>query len=117
MKVLVLGSGAREHALVARLAAERDVSEIVCVPGNPGIARHARCVAADIRDVDAVAAIAEREQIELTVVGPEVPLSVGVADRFAAEGRWIVGPTRAAAALETSKAFAKAFMARHRVPT
>src|SRR5437868_1244766 len=117
MRVLVLGSGAREHALVARLAADRDVSEIVCAPGNPGIARHARLVAADIRDVDAVLAVADREQIDLTIVGPELPLSVGVSDRFMAESRWLVGPTRAAAALETSKAFAKAFMARHRVPT
>jgi len=117
MNVLVLGSGAREHALVARLTADRDVSAIVCAPGNPGIAQHARTVAADLRDVDAVAAIAEREHIDLTVVGPELPLSVGVADRFAAEGRWLVGPTQNAAALETSKAFAKAFMARHDVPT
>jgi len=117
MNVLVVGSGAREHALVARLAEERDVSDIVCAPGNPGIARLARPIAIDVRDVDALAALAERERIDLTVVGPEVPLSVGIADRFASEGRLLVGPTRAAAALETSKAFAKSFMERHGVPT
>jgi len=117
MRVLVLGSGAREHALAARLAAERDVGEVVCAPGNPGIAQIARTVPADLSDPDAVLALAAREQIDLTVVGPELPLSVGVADRFAADQRLLFGPTRAGAALESSKAFAKAFMARHNVPT
>ena len=117
LKVLVLGGGAREHALASRLAAERDVAEVVCAPGNPGIARVARLAAADLSDPDALAALADREQIDLTVVGPELPLSVGVADRFAADGRLLFGPTQAAAALESSKAFAKAFMARHQVPT
>jgi phosphoribosylamine---glycine ligase len=117
MRVLVLGSGAREHALVARLAADRDVGEIVAAPGNPGIARLARVVAVDPADRDAALALAEREQIDLTVVGPELPLSLGIADRFAAEGRLLFGPTGAAARLESSKAFAKAFMARHDVPT
>jgi phosphoribosylamine--glycine ligase len=117
MRVLVLGSGAREHALAARLSAERDVGEVLCAPGNPGIARIARTLAADLADPDALLALAAREQIDLTVVGPELPLSVGIADRFAADGRLLFGPTRAAAALESSKAFAKAFMARHQVPT
>jgi phosphoribosylamine--glycine ligase len=117
MRVLVLGSGAREHALAARLSAERDVGEVLCAPGNPGIARIARTLAADLADPDALLALAAREQIDLTVVGPELPLSVGIADRFAADDRLLFGPTRAAAALESSKAFAKAFMARHQVPT
>ena len=117
LRVLVLGGGAREHALAARLAAERDVAEVVCTPGNPGIAHVARIAGADLSDPDALLALADREQIDLTVVGPELPLSVGVADRFAADGRLLFGPTRAAAALESSKAFAKAFMARHHVPT
>src|SRR5712691_453714 len=117
MRVLVLGSGAREHALASRLAAERDVAEVLCAPGNPGIAHVARIASADLGDADALLALAEREQIDLTVVGPELPLSIGVADRFAADGRLLFGPTRAAAALESSKAFAKAFMARHHVPT
>jgi phosphoribosylamine---glycine ligase len=117
MRLLVLGSGAREHALVARLASDRDVGEIVAAPGNPGIARLARTVAVDPADLDAVAALAEREQIDLTIVGPELPLSLGVADRFTEEGRLLFGPTAAAARLESSKAFAKSFMARHGVPT
>src|SRR5204863_1275320 len=117
MRVLVVGSGAREHALVARLAAEREVDELVCSPGNPGIARLARVIPYNQLDPDELAALAARERIDLTVVGPELPLSVGVADRFAAAGCLLVGPTRAAAALESSKAFAKAFMARHGVPT
>ena len=117
MRVLVIGSGAREHALVARLALDRDVGEIIAAPGNPGIARLARVVPIDPAVPDAVLAVADREQIDLTVVGPELPLSLGIADRFAADGRLLFGPTAAAARLESSKAFAKAFMARHGVPT
>ena len=117
MRVLVLGSGAREHALVARLSAERDVGELIAAPGNPGIARLARTVPVDIADIDAVSRLADREQIDLTVVGPELPLSLGLGDRFAAQRRLLFGPTAAAAQLESSKAFAKAFMARHGVPT
>src|SRR5882762_9495264 len=117
MRVLVLGGGAREHALVARLAADRDVGELVCAPGNPGIARIARTIPCDISNPDAALALADREQIDFTVVGPELPLSLGIADRFAGESRLLFGPTAAAARLESSKAFAKAFMARHGVPT
>ena len=117
MRVLVLGGGAREHALVARLAADRDAGDILAAPGNPGIARLARTTPIDLSDIDAIDALAEREQIDLTVVGPELPLSLGAADRFAAGGRLLFGPTAAAARLESSKAFAKAFMARHGVPT
>jgi phosphoribosylamine--glycine ligase len=117
MRVLVIGQGAREHALVARLSADRDVGEIVAAPGNPGIARLARTASVDLRDVEDVLALADREQIDLTVVGPELPLSLGLADRFESEGRLIFGPSAAAARLESSKAFAKAFMARHDVPT
>ena len=117
MRVLVLGSGAREHALVARLASERDVGELVAAPGNPGIAQLARTLPVDLSDPDAVRSLAEREQIDFTVVGPELPLSLGLADRFADEGRLLFGPTAAAARLESSKAFAKDFMARHGIPT
>jgi len=117
MRLLVLGSGAREHALVARLAIDRDVAEIVAAPGNPGIARLARSASVDLGSPDSVLALADREQIDITVVGPELPLSLGVADRFAQEGRLLFGPTAAAAQLESSKAFAKSFMARHDVPT
>jgi phosphoribosylamine--glycine ligase len=117
MRVLVLGSGAREHALVTRLLAERDRAELLCAPGNPGIAAICRTVAADLADPAGVLELAVRERADLTVVGPELPLSLGVADRFASASRPLFGPTQAAARLESSKAFAKAFMARHGVPT
>ena len=117
MKVLILGSGAREHAIAWKLSRERDVSTVLCAPGNPGIAAVAQCVAADLAKPRQLLAIAEAQNVDLTVVGPELPLSLGVADLFAEAGRAIVGPSRAAAQLESSKSFAKAFMERHRVPT
>ena len=118
MKILVVGSGAREHAMAWKLAGERAVTEVLCAPGNPGIAAHARCLpGGEAGDPAALLATAVREAVDLTVVGPELPLSLGVVDLFAAEGRPIVGPSRAAAALESSKAFAKGFMERHRIPT
>ena len=117
MRILVIGGGAREHALAWKLARERDVAEVLCAPGNPGIAAVARCLPVDAGNPDALLALARREAVDLTVVGPELPLSRGVVDRFAADHRAIVGPSQAAAALESSKAFAKDFMARHRVPT
>jgi phosphoribosylamine--glycine ligase len=117
MKVLILGSGAREHAMAWKLARERDVSAVLCAPGNPGISDVAQCLPGDLTKPDDLLALAEMHDIDLTVVGPELPLSLGVADVFAAAGRPIVGPSRAAAALESSKSFAKAFMDRHRVPT
>jgi phosphoribosylamine---glycine ligase len=117
MNILVVGSGAREHAIAWKLSAERGVHSVVCAPGNPGMAAVARTAAADVSQPASLLAVAEREQIDLTVIGPEVPLSRGVADLFASQGRPVVGPTKAAAALESSKAFAKEFMARHDVPT
>ena len=117
MRVLVIGGGAREHAIVARLATERDVGELVCTPGNPGISRLARTVSGDPSDPLALLELVERENLDFTIVGPELPLSHGVVDRFVGAGRPIFGPTAAAARLESSKAFAKAFMARHGVPT
>jgi len=117
MKVLILGSGAREHAMAWKLARERDVSAVLCAPGNPGIAGIARCLPADLTKPHKLLALAASEDVDLTVVGPELPLSLGVADVFAEAGRAMVGPSRAAAALESSKSFAKEFMERHRVPT
>ena len=117
MKILVIGGGAREHALVWKLAAEQGVSEVLCAPGNPGIAGVGRCIAGDVANTTGLLEIATREKVDLTVVGPELPLSLGVVDVFTANGRAIVGPTKSAAALESSKAFAKDFMHRHRVPT
>lgn len=117
MRVLVIGGGAREHALVARFSEELGADAVLCTPGNPGIGERVRTVPADPASPDALLAVAVQEQIDLTVVGPELPLSLGVADRFAAAGRLLFGPTAAAAQLESSKAFAKAFMTRHGVPT
>ena len=117
MKILVIGSGAREHALVWKLAGERSAAQVLCAPGNPGIEGIAPCVPGDPGNPDGLLEVARREAVDLTVVGPEVPLGLGIVDKFAADGRAIVGPTQAAAALETSKAFAKDFMRRHAVPT
>jgi phosphoribosylamine--glycine ligase len=117
MKILVIGGGAREHAMAWKLSRERSVTAVLCAPGNPGIASVARCLDADVGDPRALLALARNHGVDLTVVGPELPLSRGIVDAFLGDGRAIVGPTQAAAALESSKAFAKDFMARHRVPT
>ena len=117
MRILVLGSGAREHALAWKLSTEPAVTSIVCAPGNPGIARSIPTAALDPLDTDAVVHFVDDHQIDLVVVGPEAPLERGIVDRFVAQNRRIFGPTRAAAQLETSKAFAKDFMHRHGVPT
>jgi phosphoribosylamine--glycine ligase len=117
MRVLVIGSGAREHAIVARLSADATGAEILCAPGNPGIARAAQLLPAELSRTDELAALVEREQVDFTIVGPELPLSLGLVDRLTEQGHRAFGPTSAAARLESSKAFAKAFMTRHRVPT
>ena len=117
MRVLVVGSGAREHALVLRLSREPEVTAILAAPGNPGIAAAARILPVDLTSPRAVEALAAAERIDLTVVGPELPLSLGLADHFSRAGRLICGPTQSAARLESSKAFAKAFMLRHGVPS
>lgn len=117
MRIMVVGSGAREHALCWRLARDPGVDGVVCAPGNAGIARQFQTFPVDATDAEALLALAEREQIDLTVVGPEAVLARGIADLFSARGRPVFGPRQAAARLETSKGFAKAFMARHGVPT
>jgi phosphoribosylamine--glycine ligase len=117
MKLLVIGAGAREHALAWALSRDARVSRIVCAPGNAGIASLAALAPADAGNPEALLALADAEGADLTVVGPELPLTRGVADLFAARGRLLLGPTRLAAELESSKAFAKDFMRRHRVPT
>ncbi len=114
--MLVIGSGGREHALARALANDSTVS-VTCAPGNAGIARDVSVVPIDAGDVDALLALTNREQFDLTVVGPELPLERGVVDRFQSAGHRIFGPTRAAARLECSKAFAKAFMSRYGIPT
>jgi phosphoribosylamine---glycine ligase len=117
MKVLILGSGGREHALAYAVSRSQRVTEVVCAPGNGGIAQVARCVPVDLKDVSAMVRLAEVEQPSLTIVGPELPLSLGVVDAFRERGYRIFGPTRDAARLESSKAFAKQFMKRHQIPT
>jgi phosphoribosylamine--glycine ligase len=117
VKTLVLGSGGREHALVWRLRQDPEVSEVIAAPGNPGIAAIARCVSVNLSGPADALDLVEREGIDLTVVGPEILLEQGFADAFRERGRRIVGPSRAAAALEWSKVFAKEFMARHAIPT
>jgi phosphoribosylamine--glycine ligase len=114
---MVIGGGGREHAIVSRLASEPDIEEIVCCPGNPGISTLARAVRADPLDLASLSLLARNERIDFTVVGPELPLSLGLADHFQARGQPVCGPSAAAARLESSKAFAKAFMDRHGIPT
>ncbi len=117
MRVLVVGSGGREHALVWKLKQSPLLTEIYCAPGNPGIATLADCVDIDPSDIVELADFAEKLSISLTVVGPELPLMLGIADEFEKRGLAVFGPTRAAAELEGSKAFAKDFMAKHGIPT
>jgi phosphoribosylamine--glycine ligase len=117
VKVLLVGSGGREHALAWKIAQSPRVDALYAAPGNPGIARHAKCV--DLRGdaIEPLLEFAQREAIDLTVVGPELPLVAGLADRFAERGLAVFGPTARAAQLEGSKAYAKALMARHGIPT
>jgi phosphoribosylamine--glycine ligase len=117
MKVLVIGSGGREHALVWKLGQSSRVSKVFCAPGNGGIAEEAECLAADIKSVDSLVAVANQVRPDLTIIGPELPLSLGVVDVFQQRGWRVFGPTRAAAQLESSKVFAKEFMQRHHIPT
>ena len=119
MKVLVIGSGGREHALAWKLKQSARVSEVIVAPGNAGTARERGVRNADVaaHDIDGLLALAKAEKIELTVVGPEVPLVAGVVDRFRAAGLRIFGPRAVAAQLEGSKAFAKDFLLRHNIPT
>jgi phosphoribosylamine---glycine ligase len=117
MKVLVIGGGGREHAIVWSLSKSADVTEIVCAPGNGGIAQTARCVSVDVNSLESMLAVVETEQPALTIVGPEVPLSLGLVDALNQRRMRVFGPTQAAARLESSKAFAKAFMQRHGIPT
>jgi phosphoribosylamine---glycine ligase len=117
MKILVIGGGGREHALVWKLRQSTSVECIWCAPGNDGISEHAECVPAKTSDVAALANLAESLGADLTVVGPEQPLVLGIAGEFAGRGLLLLGPSREAAQLEGSKIFAKEFMRRHAIPT
>jgi phosphoribosylamine--glycine ligase len=116
VKVMLIGSGGREHALAWKLAQSPRLGELIAVPGNPGMAQLGECVSAPLTP-EALLEVARRVRPDLTVVGPEAPLVVGLADRFEAEGFAVVGPSQRAAQLEGSKRFAKAFMTRHGIPT
>jgi phosphoribosylamine--glycine ligase len=116
MKILVIGSGGREHALVWKLRQSPRVSQVYCAPGNAGMAE-AACLSADVKNVQSLLALATQIKPDLTVVGPELPLQLGVVDEFTRHGYRIFGPTRVAARLESSKSFAKEFMQRHHIPT
>ena len=117
MKILVIGSGGREHALVWKLRQSARVSEIYCAPGNGGISQVGTCVPVDIKSLESLVSLAERLKPDMTVVGPELPLTLGVVDEFTLRGWRIFGPTKAAAQLESSKSFAKQFLQRHHIPT
>ena len=117
MNILVIGGGGREHALVWKIAQSPLVKKIYCAPGNPGIAGLAECVAVKADDIDGLLALAQDKKIDLTVVGPEVALTLGVVDRFQAAGLEIFGPSQAAARIEGSKGFSKDLMAKYGIPT
>ncbi len=117
MRILVVGSGGREHALVWKLRRSALAGEIVCAPGNGGIEKDAHCAAVSPLDQAGLLELVRRERIDLVVVGPEAPLAAGLADRLRAQGVSVLGACQAAARLESSKVFAKEFMARHGIPT
>ena len=117
MRILVIGSGGREHALVWKIAQSKLCDKIFCAPGNAGIAQIAECINIQVEDIAGLLEFAEKEKIDLTVVGPEIPLSLGIVDEFSRYGFKIFGPNRAAARLEASKIFSKELMAKYKVPT
>jgi phosphoribosylamine--glycine ligase len=117
MKVLVVGSGGREHALVWKIQQSKRVEKVFCAPGNGGIGKLAECVAIEVTDVTALLDFVEKKGIDLTVVGPEASLAAGIVDAFQAKGARIFGPTRQAAELEVSKVFCKKFMQKYGIPS
>lgn len=117
MKILVIGGGGREHALVWKIAQSPKVDKILCVPGNAGISQMAECLPGNVEDIEGMAEMAASRQVDLTVVGPEVPLSLGIVDSFRARGLTVFGPPKAAAILEGSKAFMKDLMKKYKIPS
>ena len=117
MKILIVGGGGREHALAWKLRSSKRVDEIVCAPGNPGIAQVARCEPVASDDIENLVALGKREKPHLVIVGPEAPLVAGLADRLRALDIPVFGPSARAAMLEGSKGFSKDFMARYNIPT
>ena len=117
MRILVIGSGGREHALCWKIKQSRLVTEIFCAPGNAGISKDATCVDIQATEIERLLQFAKKNNIDLTVVGPEIPLTLGLVDVFEKEGLKVFGPSKAAAELEGSKVFSKNFMKRHGIPT
>src|SRR5438094_9289664 len=116
MKVLVIGSGGREHALVWKLRQSPRVSKVYCAPGNGGISDEAECLPVDVKSIDSLVALATQIHPDLTVVGPELPLTLGVVDEFSRQGRKIFAPTQAAARLGSSKSYAQECLRRSNSP-
>src|SRR3990167_3167612 len=117
MNILVIGSGGREHALVWKIGRSKRVSKIFCAPGNSGIAKIAECIPISHDDIQSLLSFAHKEKVGLTVVGPEAPLALGIADTFRKEGLRIFGPSGNAAQIEASKTFAKGLMQKYGIPT
>lgn len=117
MKILIIGSGGREHAIAWKLAQSSRVEKLYCAPGNAGISQIAQCVPIKAEDIEGLCSFASKQEIDLTVIGPEVPLSMGIVDAFGALGLKAFGPNKKCAQLEGSKSFTKAFLARHGIPT
>lgn len=117
MKVLIVGSGGREHAIAWKLAQSPKVDKIYCAPGNAGIAAVAECIPVKAEDIDGICRAAKEKNIDLAVIGPEVPLAMGIVDELEKQGVRVFGPNKKCAQLEASKAFTKAFLARHQIPT
>jgi phosphoribosylamine---glycine ligase len=117
MKVLLIGNGGREHALAWKLRRSPRISKLYSAPGNGGISREADCVSVDLKSLESIVGVATQLRPDMTVVGPELPLQLGIVDEFTRRGWPVFGPTKAAAQLETSKSFAKEFMQRHWIPT
>ena len=117
MNIMVVGSGAREHAMVWALKKDSEVGKIICVPGNAGISKIAKCIERDITNIPELYNIAKYERIDLTIIGPELPLSLGVVNFFNERGMQVFGPCKEVAQLESSKCFSKSFMQRHNIST
>jgi len=117
MKVLIIGSGGREHALIWKIIQSPKVSQIYCAPGNAGISQLARCVDIDANNIDKLANFAQKGKIDLTVVGPELPLSRGIVNEFNKQGLRIFGPSKEATEIESSKVFSKYLMKKYNIPT
>ncbi len=117
MRVLVVGSGGREHALIWKLAQSPQVTKLYCAPGNAGVETEAECPAIAATDIDTLLDFARTNAVDLTVIGPEAPLMGGIVDRFQSARLRVFGPTKRAAQIEGSKSFAKDFMQRHGIPT